>query len=87
MPVRDDNADESAPEDTVTLVGNEVWAAILRTLSDARPLGGPRPVLSFSVLRAQIDVVATPRWELEVAATDTALTVDRHLATDTPSRL
>lgn len=54
MPVREDDTDDQTPEDTFALVGNEIRAAILQALGDARSLDGPRPVLSFAELRAAI---------------------------------
>jgi hypothetical protein len=75
MPDRDQDADESAPEDTFALVGNGVCAEIPRALGDGRPFADSRSDLSLSELRGQIDVGATPRWEREFAATDRALTV------------
>ncbi|WP_440008170.1 DUF7351 domain-containing protein [Halomicrococcus sp. SG-WS-1] len=50
-------ATEAAPtaEETFALVGNEVRAGILRTLSDARGGEGSPPSLSFSELRSRVD--------------------------------
>lgn len=49
---------ELSPETALSLLGNEVRASILWTLSEARDGEGPPPVLSFSALRerAAVDV-------------------------------
>lgn len=44
------------PDEALSLLGNEVRATILRTLSEARGGEGPPPVLSFSALRERADV-------------------------------
>jgi len=44
-----------SPEETLSLIGNEVRAEILWALSDARGGVGSPPVLSFSELRSRVD--------------------------------
>lgn len=46
---------DADPEDAFALVGNEIRAAIVRALGDARGTEGPPPELSFSELRSRTD--------------------------------
>lgn len=47
--------DGDSPTDAFAVVGNEIRAAIVRALGDARVEQGARPVLSFSELRSRTD--------------------------------
>lgn len=57
--MRDDREGETtdalSTEEAFALVGNEVRAAVIRVLAEARGGEGPRPELSFSTLRERVD--------------------------------